>query len=82
VNQTPDCSLKNVSLTLLHGALWMGIILVFLILSLAVFVCISNAVFNLAGRIHTKRRQPGSQVKDSCEAFICPDRGGHVGAHK
>jgi hypothetical protein len=59
----------------------MGMVLVFVILSLAVFVCISNAVFNLAGRIQTRRGQPGSQVKDSREALTCPDRGGHAGAH-
>jgi hypothetical protein len=60
----------------------MGMVLVFVIFSLAVFVCISNAVFNLAGRIYSQRRQPGSQVKDSREALTCPDRGANVGAHK
>jgi hypothetical protein len=41
----------------------MGIFLVFAILSLAVFVCISNAVFSLVGRTQPKRKSSGLQTK-------------------
>ncbi len=42
----------------------MGIILVFVILSLAVFVCISNAVFSLVARARTKPQPPGLRPKE------------------
>ena len=42
----------------------MGIIFVFGILSLAVFVCISNTVFNLVAGSRTKRQAPGLRSKE------------------
>jgi hypothetical protein len=41
----------------------MGIFLVFGILSLAIFVCISNVVFGLVARAQTKRQTLGLQSK-------------------
>jgi hypothetical protein len=41
----------------------MGILLVFGILGLAIFVCISNTVFALVARTQTKRQTLGLQSK-------------------
>jgi hypothetical protein len=41
----------------------MGFILVLAILSLAIFVCISNTVFSLVARARTKPRPPDLKTK-------------------
>jgi len=41
----------------------MGSILLLVVLSLAIFVCISNKVFSLAGQMRTKRKPSGLRTK-------------------
>jgi len=63
VDQIPDSSLKNVSLRKLQRAARMGFILVLGILSLAIFVAISNTVFSMAARLRTASRRSGLQTR-------------------
>lgn len=42
----------------------MGFIFILMILSLAIFICVSNTVFSLAAQMRPKNRLSGLQEKD------------------
>jgi len=62
VDQNADSSLKNVSLPKLQGVARMGFILVVAVLSLAIFVSISNTVFSLVAQ--TRAMSQSSELPD------------------